>query len=256
MINYQEIEKYSYAKYIFELQKLCHIHKVDIKIIGYEKFEKIDESYPIYRIEINPKAKKRMCIMAGVQAYEIAGPLTMLELFQDPHSFFDKDVCYRIYPLLNPTSFDLRQRPDDDGVDLNELTPQSIRGRKFGEVKCFYEDIKDWEMDIFVSLHEDVDSSFFYMYVYENEKVPVYRKIIERWNLEPGLVLKDKKIYGDITDGNGILINKYDNSIEDYLYSKKMTKISLCTETPGLLPLEKRIKMNIENIRILKRSLF
>ena len=255
-INYQEVEHYSYAKYVFELKKLCHIHKIDIDIIGYEDFEKIGQKYPLYRITVNPTIGKRMCIVAGVQAYEIAGPLSMLEIFSNPQEIFNKHVSYRIYPCINPTSFDLRQRMDDDGVDLNELTKQSLRSKKYREVKAFHDDIKEWNMDIFLSLHEDVDLKEFYAYVFESKDKPepVYEKIVNRWKDDFGGVLKDKKIYGD-KDQDGLVINVHDNSFEDYLFTNNMAKLALCTETPGLLPLENRIRMDVDNIRILSDSL-
>jgi len=254
-INYKEVENYSYAKYIYELEKLCHLHKIKIDVIGYENFEKIDQKYPLYRITVNPEAPQKMCIVAGVQAYEIAGPLSMLEIFSNPHDLFNSKVSYRIYPCINPTSFDLRQRKDDDGVDLNELTSQSIRGRKYHEVKVFYDDIKNWPMDVFISLHEDVDLKSFYAYVFEDKPEPIYRKIIDRWKDDFGGIVTDKEIYGDKVD-NGLIINSHDNSFEDYLFTNKLAKISMCTETPGLLPLESRIKMDIDNIRILSDYLF
>ncbi|MEI7480114.1 MAG: hypothetical protein WCJ59_00615 [bacterium] len=253
-VNYQEIENYSYAKYIYELKKLCHVHKVNIDIIGYEDFEKIGQKYPIYRITINPEASKRMCVVAGVQAYEIAGPLSMLDIFSNPHDLFNSHVSYRIYPCINPTSFDLRQRMDDDGVDLNSLTKWSLRDKRYKEVQVFFEDIKNWNMDIFVSLHEDVDLKEFYAYIFEEEPKVIYRKIIERWRNDFGGILKDNKIYGDnVMDG--LIINDHDDSFEDYLYTNKIAKIALCTETPGLLSLEERIRMDVDNLRILSDSL-
>lgn len=249
-INYKEIENYSYAKYIFELKKLCHIHKFKVDIIGYEDFEKIRQKYPLYKIVINPKADKRMCIVGGVQAYEIAGPLSFLKLFSSHHDVINSKVSYWIYPCINPTSFDLRQRMDDDGVDLNKLTRGSLRSGKYREIKAFYDDIKNWKMDVFLTMHEDVDLREFYAYVFEEKPEPIYRKIVDRWRNDFGGVLKDDKIYGDDVK-DGLIINRYDQSIEDYLFSNKMTQLAICTETPGLLSLENRIRMNIDNIRIL-----
>ncbi len=249
-VNYNEIENYSYTKYIFELKKLCHIHKIDIKIIGYKDFKEIGQRYPIYRIIVNPKAKNKICITAGVHGHEIAGPLCMLEIFSNPKKYFNRKISYQIYPCINPTSFDLRQRMNSDGVDLNELTKLSLHGKKYSEVKAFYDDIKYWPMDIFLTLHEDVDLNEFYAYVFENKPEPIYRKIIERWRTSFNGILNKKTIYGDkVIDG--LIINIHDKSFEDHLYSNKMTRIAICTETPGLLPLENRIRMNIDNIKIL-----
>lgn len=257
-MNYKEVENYSYARYILKLKKLCEAHEINMEIIGYEDFERIGQRYPLYRIMVNPEADKRMCIVAGVQAYEIAGPLSMLDIFANPEDVFNDHVSYRIYPCINPTSFDLRQRTDDDDVDLNQLSKDSLKDKRYREVRAFCDDIKcdmeAWKMDIFLTLHEDVDLKEFYAYVFEEKTEPIYRKIIERWRYDFGGILKDEKIYGDVLE-DGLIINRHDESFEDYLFTNKITRLAICTETPGLLPLESRVKMNIDNIRILSDHL-
>jgi len=253
-INSNEIEQYSYAKYIYELRKLCFIHKINMEVIGHKVFDKIKQSYPLYRITINPTASKRICIISGVHGYEIAGVLSFLEIFSNPKKLFNDDISYRIYPCINPTAFDLRQRMNDFSVDLNELTWQSLKSKKYMEVKTFYEDVKNWSMDIFLSMHEDVSMKEFYAYVFEEKEEPVYRKIISKRKKDPFGVLKKKKIYGDVVS-NSLIINVHDNSLEDYLFTNKMVRLSICTETPGLLLLKDRIKMNIDNIKILSNYL-
>ena len=63
------------------------------------------------------------------------------------------------------------------------------------------------------------------------------------------------KLSGDKSDGNGLIINVHDHSLEDRLFSTGKAKISLATETPGRLSLKKRIKMNLNNLGVLNNHL-
>lgn len=247
-------EHYSYAKYIKELLTLCNKHKIKFKIIGYEKYEKIDMSYPIYHIIINPNAKIDFCICAGVQAYEIAGPLTILHLLQTPQKYFNRKIRYHIFPLINPTSFDLRQRFDDDNRDLNTITKQTLKSKNYREVQAFIRDIGKKYSDAFLSLHEDNDERRFYAYVFEKAIEPVYRKIINQIG-KHNKILDQKLIYGDKSQAEGLIINEHDRSFEDYLFTHKQAGISICTETPGKLALNKRISMNTQVIMLLTKFL-
>lgn len=245
------LEYYSYAKYLKTLLHFAHLHKFKSNIIGHELFETLSMDYPLYGFVVNPEAKLQFCIVAGVQAYEIAGPLAILELFKDPHKYLSKDICYHIYPMINPTSFDLRQRQDDDGKDLNLLDSRVFNNPVFKEVQAFYNDIKSKDFEVFVSFHEDVDEHRFYTYAFEKgEKNPVYRMLISKAS-ERAHILRTPLMYGDIVDEAGLILNHHDHSFEDYLFSRGRAKISLCTETPGKLPLETRIQMDLENIKLL-----
>lgn len=242
----------SYGSYINELIKLAERHKIGYKIIGYETFEKIKMRYPIFRFLVNPGKKKRFCLVSGVQAYEIAGPLTFIELFQNQKKFFSEEIEYKIFPVINPTSFDLKQRNDDDGKDLNTINSRILQSDAYKEVQYFVKDIKNDEFDVFLSMHEDVDERRFYAYIFEKKKEPVYREMVN--NISKSCpIWEDKTIYGDKSDGHGLLINHHDQSFEDRLFCQGQAKISLCTETPGKLSIRKRVLMNIGNIELFNR---
>lgn len=83
---------------------------------------------------------------------------------------------------------------------------------------------------------------------------PIYRKII-REVAKIFDIWTDSYIYGDKTDRNGLIINEHDRSLEDYLFCNKRAEVSLCTETPGLLSLDSRIQVNLENIRLLSKDI-
>ncbi|MFH0892248.1 MAG: succinylglutamate desuccinylase/aspartoacylase family protein [Candidatus Falkowbacteria bacterium] len=245
---------YSYALVISELIKLAHRHNFSIKKIGEEKFEHIGMTYPLYRFTVNPRAPKKFCIIAGVHGYEIAGPLTIPHLFEFPKKYFKKEIAYYIYPILNPTSFDLDRRMDDDNRDLNCLNRRTLKSRNYREIQAFYNDIKKLRFDALISMHEDLDETNFYAYVFEKEKNPVYRQIVRSASRFTGVETK-KMIYQSPSDGHGLVINVHDQAIEDRFFCMKQAKTSLTSETPGKLDISLRIKINSENIKIINRSI-
>ena len=240
---------YSYAKLISELVKSAKRHGFLFEIIGYEKFEKIGIDYPIYRFTVNAEGGRPFCLVAGVHGYEVAGSLSILELFKNRDKYLNEDVCYSIYPVINPTSFDLRQRYDDDDRDMNTLNKKTLKSKNYREIQAFYKDIKGKSFDVFLSLHEDVSAEKFYAYIFEEDKEAVYRKMITLVSGGCG-ILKKKKIYDDDSDGKGLVINKHDQSFEDRLYCQDRAEISLSTETPGKLSISERIKINLANIKL------
>lgn len=241
---------YSYAKLISELIKLGHIHNYSCKLIGEEIFESIGLVYPLYRFTINPSAKVKFCIITGVHGYEMAGPLTMPALFANPKRYLNKKICYYIYPVINPTAFDLRRRLDDDEFDLNTLNKKIFKKGGFNEIQAFYQDVKNKKFEVLISLHEDVDIEEFYAYIFEKQETPVYRKIIQSTEKYADILHKNE-ICGTASDGKGLIINWHDQSLEDRLYCTEQAKISICTETPGKLDLDTRIAINLNNIKIL-----
>lgn len=246
--------EYSYAKYASELVKICHIHKFHLSTIGHENFERIKVDYPIYRIILNSKGKINFAIVAGLHGDEIASSLSILELLKKHGQYLYPQIKYIIYPLLGPTAFDLRTRDDDDEVELNILNKKTLRSKNYREVQIFFKDIANKKFHTFLDLHEDIDEHRFYAYAFEKKPEEVYRKIIKNAALHCQ-ILRAKKIYGDLADGNGLIINNHDQSLEDRMYSLEKAKISVCTETPGKLDIKIRIKINLDTIKTLSKNI-
>lgn len=243
------MDEYSYAQVINEFVKLSNIHNYNHKLIGYEKFRKIKLIYPLYKFTINPQAKTRFCIVAGVHGDEVAGTLALLKLFKDP-KFFKKEIKYEIFPVINPSAFDLKRRYDDDNRDLNCLNRRTLRSKNYREIQAFYNQIKKEKFGVFISMHEDLGQDKTYEYIFEKEREPLYRRLFRGTK-----IWKTRKIYTDKSDGKGMVINGHDQSLEDRIYGMKKSKISLATETPGKLDIKKRISMNLKNLKILNEYL-
>ena len=241
-----ESKNFSSAKLINDIITLCNIHRIKYKIIGLEVFEKINQTYPIYQIVINPKAKYKFCIIAGVHGSEIAGPFTILEALKKPEKFFESKIRYDIFPLINPTGFDLGRRYDDDNRDLNCLNKKTLKSKNYREIQAFNEATKKQRFDALISLHEDLPQTKFYAYIFEKGKNPLYRKIISSTEKKID-IWKTKNIYENFSDKKGLVINAHNQAIEDRLYCQGRAKISLTTETPGKIPLKERVKINLDS---------
>lgn len=250
-MNNRELETYSYGKLIYELIKLGNLHKFEIKLIGHEKFEKINASYPIYRFTVNPNARIKFGIVTGMHGDEIAGPLSMYHLFKNPKKYFHSDICYYIYSTISPTAFDLRRRYDDDNVELNSLSKKTLRNYKYHEIKYFYQDVKNKKFDAFISIHEDVLQKRFYAYV-NDENSKIYGEIMKNGEKHFGILPK-KDIYGRMSNKEGIIVGGHDQTTEDWIFIHKKPSLCLTTETPGKGELDLRIATNLYNILILNK---
>lgn len=107
-----------------------------------------------------PGAGKDIYLSSGIHGDEPAGPLALLELMRA--GFFQREISWAICPALNPAGLLAGRRENADGIDLN----RDYRIRATPEVAAHV----DWlsrrprTPDLFLSLHEDWESSGFYFY--------------------------------------------------------------------------------------------
>jgi hypothetical protein len=106
-----------------------------------------------------PAAGPRIYLSAGMHGDEPAGPLALLELLRG--GFFSGEFHWLICPALNPGGLSLQRRENAEGVDLN----RDYWLRSTREVAAH----RSW-LDtmgapaLFISLHEDWETSGFYFY--------------------------------------------------------------------------------------------
>lgn len=235
------IQDISYEKYLWSLITEINHNQIIKEIIGNERSERTGMVYPIYRLVINPQASKRICIISGVHGNEIAGPLSLLNLLKQAHRYLPPIFQYVIYPVLNPTGFDLRQRFDDDYRDLNAVYKTTLESKNYREVQTIYADLEKYQpFDAVITLHEDLDVEQFYMYGLGEQNVPFYHGICDfaHHYCDPW---KNADIYGCESDDMGlILASAMDHAFDGYLFSKGLTPIACTIETPGKLDISFR----------------
>jgi len=236
-------EYFSYEKFIWELLNEADQRKLQVEVIGNETSRHTGITYPLYRLVIHPEAHQTVCIVAGVHGNEIAGPLSILHLIKD-HLHRLPEYRYILYPLINPSGFDLRQRFDADGRDLNAIYSVTLKSANYHEVQEFYEDVlKFAPFEAVLTLHEDSDLEKFYMYGLGKENLDFYHALcgfakiwIPAWT--------NADIYGCRSDEHGlILATARDHAFDAKLFSQGLTRLACTLETPGKLNISFRVNM-------------
>ena len=236
-------EFFSYEKFIWTLLNEAEQHNLPVEVIGIETSKRTGVIYPLYRLVIHPEVKQTVCVVAGVHGNEIAGPLSILHLIADVIYQLPK---YRIivYPLINPSGFDLRQRYDADGRDLNAIYSVTLKSDKYHEVQEFYQDaLKFTPFEAVLTLHEDSDLEKFYMYGLGEENLDFYHAVcgfartwIPAWT--------NADIYGCRSDEHGLILSTArDHAFDAKLFAQGLTRLACTLETPGKLDIHFRVNM-------------
>lgn len=132
-----------------------------------ERFGEIAE-YPLFAAtKRTPGPRPRIYLSAGVHGDEPAGPLALLELLEG--GFFDSQAVWFVCPLLNPLGFARRTRENADGLDLN----RDYKDLKTAEIRAHAQWLRRQpNFDLAVCLHEDWESTGFYLYELNPADVP------------------------------------------------------------------------------------
>jgi predicted deacylase len=247
----------SYEKYLWELMNQVHHHKLEINVIGTETSRHTGIVYPLYRFVIHPQIQKTVCLVAGIHGNEIAGPLSILHLLSAEILDLPRHYRYIVYPMINPTGFDLRQRFNADGRDLNAIYSITMKSNNYTEVEKFYEDaVRFTPFEAVITLHEDSDLEQFYMYGLGRDNLSYYHAICEfarTWI--PAWTNAD--VYGCHSDDHGLILsNSRDHAFDGALYKKGHTKVAFTLETPGKLNIHFRVNMMTQLVLLSLDMLF
>lgn len=189
-------------------------------------------------------------LSAGIHGDEPAGPLAMLELMRS--DFFCKSIHWVVCPALNPDGLAAHSRENADGVDLNR--DYLIRESKEADTHATWLDKMDTPV-LFVSLHEDWETSGFYFYELNLTGGPTSHaaKILEAvspwFKPEPGPEIDGHESYEP-----GWIYHASEPDIptgwpEAIYLIKKGTPHSFTFETPSSSPLPDRVAALAAGVR-------
>ncbi len=240
-------EYFSYEKFLWILLNEAHQHKLPMEIIGSEISRRTGINYPLYRLIVHPEITDTVCIVSGIHGNEIAGPLSILKIVDAIIYDLPEHYRYVIYPMINPSGFDLRQRFDADQRDLNAIYGATLRSKNYFEVQTFYQDALNFApFEAVITLHEDSEQDKFYMYGLGKENLEFYHAVcgFAKTCLQPWM---NGEIEGCTTDELGfILSTARDHAFDGALYKSRKTKMAFTFETPGRLACEFRVKMMVQ----------
>jgi hypothetical protein len=114
-----------------------------------------------------PGSRPRYYVSSGIHGDEPAPPLALLEMLEAGK--FDGRANWFICPLLNPSGFIKATRENSDGVDLN----RDYKDLRSAEIRAHIDWLKRQpNFDLTLSLHEDWESTGFYLYELNPDGVP------------------------------------------------------------------------------------
>ena len=187
-------------------------------------------------------------VAAGFHGEEPAGCWGALRFLEQVEDGVLGRVNLSLLPLVNPTGIRKARRFNDWGQNPNSgfcHTPSGVpQPSREGELLLANVDLLcDKAADGFLSLHEDIDETSFYIYSFEQSTSP--------GPFSDALVEVESRFFDRIADGileggeirGGVIFNHCDGSFEDALFHRGIPRTA-CTETPGQLPFERRVEAN------------
>lgn len=197
-----------------------------------------------------PGAGPRAYLSAGIHGDEPAGPLALLALLRE--GFFDPFYHWLLCPALNPSGLSVATRENAAGVDLNR--DYWLRGTPEVIAHATWLD-GIYTPDIFISLHEDWETTGFYFYeinLHGDEPVRA-RRILEAvtpwFSPEPGPEIDGHEVRED-----GWIYHAAEPDLPEgwpeAIYLAKMgCPVSFTFETPSRAALGQRVAAHVAAVK-------
>lgn len=222
-------------KYNDQIMDICKEKGYDILQIG------VVESHQIFKIIINPNADRTICFVGGIHGDESAGPLGILKLLENFYVPKNKKII--IIPIVNPSGYESDSRENSDGIDINR---EFYKKEGAEEAEITWNAIKDEDLILLHTLHEDPGQKDFYLYYTDHKEIA--KDLCELgkkyFNIKSTETLRGDKV----KEGLIPLPHVKRGTIEDKIYDKGIPYIT--TESPGKENLNKRIEFNYNAIKM------
>ncbi|MEM9160501.1 MAG: M14 family metallocarboxypeptidase [Verrucomicrobiota bacterium] len=215
--------------------------------------------FPLIALQKGEDASRpTVYLSSGIHGDEPAAPMAMSELLKS--GFFANQANWRICPILNPIGLDLGQRENANGIDLN----RDFRVPKTTEVIAYTNWIsKQPNPDLSIALHEDWESTGFYMYqirptVSENLFAPrILRTVAKLGPIESSTEIDGHAAAGGLIEpyASKLEIDKTEIWSEADYQCHRHPHWHFTFETPSCLSLELRIRMQIRAVKEAMRIL-
>lgn len=207
-------------------------------------WEKLGSGPPIY-------------LSAGIHGDEPAGPLAVLEMME--RGEFSEDFHWMICPALNPGGLATQTRENRKGKDLNRdyLLQETL------EVAAHVRWLERRPVpELFVSMHEDWESTGFYFYEINCGKdrpevaEAIFAATSEIMPIEPERVIDEHE-----TRSPGWIFHCADADMPEFwpeaIYlAKRGCPLSFTLETPSALSLADRVRVQIAGFQVLLQHTF
>lgn len=197
--------------------------------------------------------KQCVLVAAGFHGEEPAGCWGLLNFFEAADDKLFSECAISFLPLVNPTGIRNGNRYNNWGENTNNGFCHTSSGipepSREGEILIEnIQKLKTIGRDGFLSLHEDIDCTEFYIYTFEKNDLPgefsAAMKSAEEVFFKP---MPNGVLEGGIIQ-DGIIFNHCDGSFEDLMFHEGIPRTA-CTETPGKLDFSLRVEANAAIIK-------
>jgi len=189
------------------------------------------------------KGEPLVYISTGMHGDEPAGPLALLSALKS--GLLDCVASLCICPMLNPTGFVCGTRENRNGYDLNRDYMRQLTV----EVKGHTSYLEGLKPELFLSLHEDWESTGYYFYEIntEEDNPTMYESIVsavtEVMPLEPNDLIDDHEVREKGWIYHRAEADEYECWPEAIFIAKKNDcPLSFTFESPSSLAMEQRVK--------------
>jgi predicted deacylase len=184
--------------------------------------------------------RPRIYLSAGIHGDEPAPPLALLSLLESGD--FDARATWFLCPLLNPSGLARGVREDAAGRDLN----RDYRSVASPEVKAHIGWLRSQpNFDLAISVHEDWETTGFYLYELNPDKRPslaeaIIKAVKKACPIEPAPLVEGRECVGGIIRPD---LNPAERELwpESIYLQVNHTRLSYTIESPSALPMETRL---------------
>jgi len=201
------------------------------------------DRFPLYQATLPARrSADTVCIAAGIHGDERSGPLSTLA-FLDAYRPHSDDPHMIVFPCLNPFGFDRDRRHTSQQRDPNrKWTLTAAHVPMHAVVKRI---LRKHRARHFITLHED-DKYRFYLYAIGRDQEPFYRNLLDAGaRVVPAF--RGRKVHLHRAQ-EGLVMDVFDGSMEHWMHEHGALT-STCVETPDLIPMATRVKLNLAIIR-------
>lgn len=193
--------------------------------------------------------RPRVYLSSGMHGDEPAGVRAMMELMAG--GGLCKEIEWYVCPVINPVGLAAGTRENGEGVDLNRDYLRKATEEVAGHVAWLE---RQPVPEMFISLHEDWESTGFYLYEIQKRGCPsAARAILDAAAgvipVETSPLIDDHEVREP-----GWIFHEpradFPGQWPEAIYMAEMgTRVSYTLETPSALPVEKRVECHVLAVR-------
>jgi len=206
-----------------------------------------NREHPLIKIILGKGNSRRILISGGIHGDEPAGVETICTFLENKlYKEFLNDWELTLLPCINPTGYELGTRNNQDDIDLNRMFKETSVPQEIDFVKS----VLDTPYDLDLELHEDIDSSGYYLYQKDltSELSSLGRVILDRVESVHPLNLAEE--IEEVPAERGLLTRLSEPHEMEWwpmaLYAYTRGCSHVCTlETSPALPMEARVKAHL-----------